>query len=456
MKILLVQPAKPERALGGEDFHIFEPLALEYLAAGVAGDHDVRILDMRLDPDLDSLLCDYRPDVVGITSYTVHVNAVRKLFERIKAVNPDMVTIVGGHHATVMPDDFHTPFIDAIVAGEGVLSFREIISRLEKKMDLNGIPGAVQTPHGALVIHQGSQDGDLDALPIPRRDLTAPYRKFYSSEWMRPLASIRTSKGCRFRCKFCALWKLTEGRYLTRKPGSIVKELGTIEEKYVFFADDESFLDTRRMGVLADLIRGAGIRKKYFLYARSDTVARHPELIEQWKEIGLERVFVGLEFMRDSDLKSIRKGSTSENNGKAVKVLKSFGIDIFPTFIIKPEFDRRDFEDLRKYCLDLDLDFIGFSVLTPLPGTDLYQEVKGKLISSNYDYFDFFHALTQTTLPMKQFYSELTNLYKTSRSLTSRIKLMRKYPIWKLPSLFKAYADFLKRLNTLEQDYTAG
>ena len=53
MKILLVQPAKPEKALGGEDFSIFEPLALEYLAADVAGDHDVRILDMRLDPDLD-------------------------------------------------------------------------------------------------------------------------------------------------------------------------------------------------------------------------------------------------------------------------------------------------------------------------------------------------------------------------------------------------------------------
>jgi len=60
MKILLVQPAKPEKALGGEDFHTYEPLALEYLAAGVAGDHDIRIFDMRLDPDLDSVL--------GITS----------------------------------------------------------------------------------------------------------------------------------------------------------------------------------------------------------------------------------------------------------------------------------------------------------------------------------------------------------------------------------------------------
>ena len=71
--------------MGGEDFSIYEPLALEYLAAGVSGDHDVRILDMRLDPDLDSALQNYRPDVVGITSYTVHVNTVKRLFQQIKA-----------------------------------------------------------------------------------------------------------------------------------------------------------------------------------------------------------------------------------------------------------------------------------------------------------------------------------------------------------------------------------
>lgn len=453
MKILLIQPPKPEKALGGEDFYIFEPLALEYLAAGVAGDHDVRILDMRLDQDLDCLLRDYQPDVVGITSYTVHVNIAKRLFEQIKAFNPDIVTIVGGHHATVMPYDFHTPYVDTIVAGEGVFTFREIVSRLEKKIDLSGIRGAIRTAQGALVIPQGDQDGDLDALPLPRRDLTAGFRKSYSSEWMRPLASIRTSKGCLFRCKFCALWKLTEGRYLTRKPECIVEELGAIQEKFVFFADDESFLDTKRMGILADLIQRAGIEKRYFLYGRSDTVAKHPELVEKWKKIGLERVFVGLEFIRDSDLKLIRKGSTAENNGKAVKILKSLGIEIFPTFIVRPEFDREDFGDLRKYCLDLDLDFIGFPVLTPLPGTDLYQEVKDKLISSNYDYFDFFHTVMPTTLPMKDFYRELTTLYKTSRSLKNRIKLMRRYPLRELPKLFRAYGDFLKRLNTLDQDY---
>jgi radical SAM superfamily enzyme YgiQ (UPF0313 family) len=455
MKILLVQPPKPEKAVGGEDFSIFEPLALEYLAAGIAGDHDVRILDMRLDPDLDSLLREYQPDVVGITSYTVHVNTVKRLFQQIKIFNTDIFTIVGGHHATVMPEDFYTPYIDVIVVGEGVFPFREIIARLEKKMALSRIPGAISMVNGTMVIHRGDQDSDLDSFPFPRRDLTSDYRKSYFSEWMKPLASIRTSKGCVFRCSFCALWKLTEGRYLTRKPERIVEELGTIEEKCVFFADDESLLDTKRMIALADLIRRAGIRKRYFLYGRSDTVAKHPELIEQWKKIGLERVFVGLEFMRDADLKLIRKGSTAENNQRAVKVLKSLDIDIFPTFIVRPEFVRKDFADLRKYCLDLDLSFIGFSVLTPLPGTDLYYEVKDRLITSNYDYFDFLHTLLPTALPIKNFYKELTTLYKGSRSLKNRIKLMRKYPLWELPSLFRAYGDFLKRLDTLEQDYTA-
>jgi radical SAM superfamily enzyme YgiQ (UPF0313 family) len=207
------------------------------------------------------------------------------------------------------------------------------------------------------------------------------------------------------------------------------------------------------MGVLAQLIQQAGIRKRYFLYGRSDTIAKHPELIEQWKQIGLERVFVGLEFMRDHDLKLIRKGSTVENNRKAVSILKSLGIDIFPTFIVRPEFVRKDFVDLREYCLDLDLSFIGFSVLTPLPGTDLYHEVKDRLITSNYDYFDFLHTLLPTALPIKNFYKEITTLYKSSRSLRNRIKLMRKYRPWELPSLFRAYGDFLKRLNTLEQDY---
>jgi radical SAM superfamily enzyme YgiQ (UPF0313 family) len=453
MKILLIQPAKPGKALGGEDFSIFEPLALEYLAAGVAPDHDVRILDMRLDTDLDFHLRDFRPDVVGITSYTVHVNTVNRLFEQIKSFNPEICTVVGGHHATVSPGDFYTPHIDLIVSGEGVFPFREAMVRLEKKQGLSEMPGAISLANGAVLLHQDDHDLDLDAFPFPRRDLTNAYRQSYFSEWMRPLASIRTSKGCHFRCQFCALWKLTGGRYLSRTPERIVEELGTIREDYVFFADDESLLDTARMATLADLIVRTGIRKRFFLYGRSDTIAHNPKLLEKWKKAGLERIFVGLEFMRDQDLKKVRKGSTVANNEKALHILKDLGIDIWPMFMVRPEFDRQDFMDLRTYCLGLDLDFIGFSVLTPLPGTDLYDEVRDQLINANFDYFDFFHTLLPTKLPLPDFYQELASLFKRSRSLTNQIRLMRKYRLWELPSLFKAYGQLMKRLRTLAQDY---
>jgi hopanoid C-3 methylase len=453
MKILLIQPAKPEKALGGEDFSIFEPLALEYLAAGVAGAHEVRILDMRLDADLDAVLHHYQPEVVGITAYTVHVNTVKGLFRRIKAWNPQIVTVAGGHHATILPEDFHTPFIDIIVAGEGVFAFRDVIVQVEKNLALSEIPGAVSLENGAVMIRSSDQDLDLDALPLPRRDLTSEYRASYFSEWMRPLASIRTSKGCHFRCRFCALWKLTGGRYLTRQPERIVEELAAIREKYVFFADDESLLDPERMRVLADLILRAGIDKRYFLYGRSDTIARHPELLAQWKKVGLERVFVGLECIRDADLKLIRKGSTVENNVNAVRILQELDIDIWPMFLVRPEFERRDFADLREYCLGLNLPFIGFSVLTPLPGTDLYDEVKDQMITANYDYFDFFHTLLPTTLPAPDFYRELANLFKRSRSLKNQLKLMSKYRLRELPSLFKAYGGLMARLKNLAEDY---
>ncbi len=163
----MVQPAKPEKALGGEDFSIFEPLALEYLAAGVAGDHEVRILDMRLDPDLDAALQNYQPDVVGITAYTVHVNTVKRLFQHIKALNPEIVTVVGGHHATIMPEDFHTPFIDVIVVGEGVFPFQEVILRLENNLALAGIPGAISLANGAVMLRQKTKTLISTPCPFP-------------------------------------------------------------------------------------------------------------------------------------------------------------------------------------------------------------------------------------------------------------------------------------------------
>jgi radical SAM superfamily enzyme YgiQ (UPF0313 family) len=438
----------------GEDVFIYEPLALEYIAAGVVKDHDVKILDLRLEKDFQGILRDFCPDVVGVTAYTVHVNTVKKLFKEIKEWNSKVLTIIGGHYATMMPEDFLSPFIDLIVMGEGVFAFREIITRFERGGGFHGIPGVAFATGGSLTKTDSSPEVGLDAFPFPERKLTAIYRKQYYSEWMKPLASIRTSKGCPHRCNFCALWKLTGERYLRRKPEKVVEELAEIDEKFVFFADDESLVDAPRMKTLARLIREAGIRKKYFLYGRSDTIARNPEVLKMWREIGLERVFVGLEFFRDEDLQYIRKGSTAGDNENAVKILQDLDIDIYASFIVRPEFNKEDFLGFRRYCRRLGLSFASFAMLTPLPGTDFYDQVKAQLITHNYDYFDLLHTLLPTALPLKEFYEEFYNLYKKAVPFGKQFRLaLKKYPLQEIPPLIKKSNRILNQLKNAYRDY---
>lgn len=435
MRVLLVKPARSPRTLGGEDVFMFEPLELEYLAAGLVAHHDVRILDMRIEPDLVGCLESFQPDVVGFTAYTVNVNTVKYLAGRVKRWSPDIVTIVGGHHATVVPEDFLEPDIDLIVQGEGVSVLREIVERLEKGRTVDDLPGVVCVREGNLIRSPYEQSVDLDALPFPARDLTRAYRSRYFCEWMKPLASLRTSKGCPFRCNFCALWNLTGGKYLKRSPERIVEELAQIEEPWVFFADDESLVDAKRMDMLASAIEKAGIRKRYFLYGRSDTIARHPELVQHWKDIGLERVFVGVESFRAKDLETVNKGSKVEDNERAIQILDDAGVDIYASFIVMPDYDHADFEVLRQRCRSLPIGFASFAILTPFPGTGLYRDVQDQLVTDQWDYWDLLHPLTPTRLPMHEFYDEMARLLLEALPPARSLALLRKFPLRDIPTL---------------------
>lgn len=454
MKVLLIQPKKPAKAIGGEEASLLEPLALEYVAAGIANNHDVKILDMRIDDNLDATLNSFQPDVVGVTAYSAHFNVAKELFKQIKEFSPDIFTVVGGPHATILPGEFVLPYIDMVVIGEGVFKFRELISRLEQGKSVEGIPGTAYKKDGNIIISQEDSFDELDSFPFPNRDLTRQYRSRYYTEWMKPLASIRTSKGCKFRCNFCALWKVMKGKYLTREPQCIVDELRQIKEEFIFCADDESLLDTGRMKTLAKLIKKEGIKKRYYLYGRSDTIAKHPDLIEAWKEIGLERVFIGLEFFRDEDLKSVRKGSSTRTNTDAINILKSLDIAIRPGFIVKQDFDKSDFAEFSKYCRGLKLNAPLFSVLTPLPGTDFYEAVKDQIITSNYDHYDFIHTLLPTKLPLDEFYNELAALYTKSVRIPDTLRLLRKYPAREVIPYIKRTSSLLKQVRNAYKDYT--
>jgi len=172
-----------------------------------------------------------------------------------------------------------------------------------------------------------------------------------------------------------------------------------------------------------------------------------------WREIGLQRVFVGLEFFRDEDLAFIRKGATVHDNEQAVKILHDLGIDVYASFIVRPEFERHDFASLKQFCRRLKLDFASFSVLTPLPGTDLYEEVEDKLLTNDFDYFDFIHTLLPTRLSLRNFYSELHRLYRTAVPPSRGLSFLAKYPWREIPGTMTKFNRWLKRLKRLHLDY---
>lgn len=163
---------------------------------------------------------------------------------------------------------------------------------------------------------------------------------------------------------------------------------------------------------------------------------------------------MGLEFFRDEDLKYISKRSTIDDNEKAVKVLQDLDIEIYASFIVRPEFDKNDFATFRQYCRKLRLSFATFAVLTPLPGTDLYEELKDQLITCNYDYFGFIHTLFPTRMPLKDFYEEYYQLYRKPIPFTKGVSLLRKFPLKEIPQILVRSYRVHNRLRKAYLDYS--
>ena len=418
MKVLLVQPKFNPNIIGAGIGYLTEPLALEVLAASIP-EHDVSILDMRIDTDLNKTLDKVRPDIAGVTSLTSDVYVAQDVLSSIKKYNPNILTVIGGHHPTLLPQDFYINSVDVIVIGEGEFTFKELVQTYQStgKKDLKNIKGLV-IPEADKWISTGEREmiKDLDLLPVPARPLTSSYRdKYFRGKW-RPIASLSSSKGCPFRCSFCSLWKIMKGKYKTRSAGSVVNEIKQIQEHYIDFAEDNFLHDLKRAEKIYELIKADGIKKTYKLYARSDTIVKRPDIIEKWKEIGMELILIGLESFRDNELKDLNKRNSIKNNEEAIRILQANDVEIAAYFIVNPDYTQEDFEQLGDYVINLKLTQPIFTVLTPLPGTDLYEQTKDKITTDNYELFDFVHSVLPTRLPKKEFYQSLADLYKKTYS----------------------------------------
>ncbi len=452
MKVLLIQPPSVDPLI--DQIFLFEPLAMEYLGSGLQQDgHQVHLLDARIDPDYEGTYRRFQPDVIGLTGFTSHVNIIKKIASRLKSIDPEVLIVVGGHHATVQPKDFNDPNIDVVVIGEGVFTLREIVNTWVKGGDFSALHGVAIPGTDGMAFSTPRPYTNLNELPLPDRSLTAACRKHYFSEWFKPLASVRTSLGCTGRCNFCALWKITGGKYLRRDPEKIVEELLSIDEPNVFFCDDESMCDVKRMDKLADLIAAAGIHKKYFLYGRVDTIVKHPKLFAKWATIGLAQAFVGMEDFSDTRLAAMNKGITTVQQQEAVRILDRLGIMMYASYMVDPTFTHEDFASLRAYVRKMKHTYATFTVLTPLPGTELYAAREQELLSRKPELYDMLHALFPTTLPMQEFYKELANLWTRAVPLHRVLPTLFRFGLHGMLIRIKIFRRVLAKCELLHLDY---
>ena len=420
MRILLVQPPLDATTSRLSAIGLSEPLALEYLAAALLPEHEVRILDLRVGGSLEQALSEMDPELVGTSAVTVGLTGALDILASVKALSPAATTVIGGVHPTLLPEDCQRPEVDIIVRGEGELALREIARVLSSRGDLGQVAGIVYRDRRAdrWRATPARDLPPLDSYPFPARQLSEAHRSAYSRVGMGQILSAISSRGCSRRCTFCSVWRFHEGKYRTRDPHRVVEELAQRAERAIDFVDDDSFGSLARMRELADLIVRDLPGRALKMYVRADAVVRTPELFTRWAEAGLRLAFIGLESFRDEELRHIDKRATADENRRALEILRQIGIGVVGYLIVRPDYSLDDFKRLGDTIDELAIEQPLFATLTPFPGTILYEQVKSQLVRRDWDAFDGFTAVLPTALPRPEFYHQLANLYR--RAYASR------------------------------------
>jgi len=141
-----------------------------------------------------------------------------------------------------------------------------------------------------------------------------------------------------------------------------------------------------------------------------------------WKDCGRMTVFLGLEKIDDKGLKSVNKKNTAAHNDQAIRILQDLGVGYTPNFIIDPDWDRADFDNLKRWIDQTGAYNSGFSILTPLPGTDLWDEVKDDVVTQDWELFDIAHTVLPTKLPLEDFYREYAGMWRHALDVHYKIE----------------------------------
>jgi len=350
---------------------IVRPLGLGYLSAVVKrrfGPERVRF-HVAIE-DIERKIGEVSPDIVAITSTSQNFDVARAHAAVAKQAN--VTTLIGGYHITMMPE-LLSEHMDIGVLGEGEETFVELIAvfldqdGLKKPEVLRGIPGIV-FHDGDSIVHTKPRPPiePLDTLPFPDRDLLGPEHHI-----------MITSRGCPYRCVYCASTRFWRGVRMF-SPEYIVREIAHLRDehgmRHITLFDDLFIVDKERVRRLVELVRSAGLHKRVSFNCLATANLIDDEIAELLRRMNVRRVGIGLESGSDRILKSLKgKHASVEANRNAVRILARHGLEVEGAFVIgAPDETEHDMLDTLRFVQENPLDLFEVYLLTPYPGTPLW------------------------------------------------------------------------------------
>jgi len=445
MKVMFVEPPKDFWFIMGE--YLPPPLGILELAAYLEAQNrkvDIEVLDCQVEgvdwKGLEKRIESIRPDVVAPSALaTCNTYTVLRTLETAKKVDPDITTVVGGQHFTATAKESLENYneIDVVVRGEGEQTFAELVQTLAQDRSLSKVKG-ISFRHKGKILHNPPRPliGNLDELPLPSYHFVADHMKRYHFTMMAGAktgyALIEASRGCPHRCTFCSQWRHWQGTWRTKSPKRIADEMEHCYREYgsrFLWLTDDNFGLGERASDLCDEIERRGITDDimWFAQARCDDIINHKNLLSKMRRAGNLWMLVGIESHNPLTLKNFHKGIKPSDAKLAMDLLKKNDIFAQATFIIGERRDsHKSMEELREFVNDVDPDLAIFMILTPFPGTELYDTAKrnGWIEDANWANYDMVHAIMPTeNLSRGEVQAELYQCYRSFYgNMTRRIK----------------------------------
>jgi len=329
--------------------------------------------------DVERLVERDRPDVVGLTVTSLSRCDALQVARAVRRTAPACLLVLGGVHPTVSTVEVLSdpwPGGSVVVRGEGEVAFGELLDCLGSGGSLSKVRGISFVQDGRVVENRPApRVDDLDSLPPPARQLLPMDRYLELTGYTQVLAS----RGCPFKCAFCAVPAVWGRTCSFRDPRPVADEVRRLAEDYGFervvFYDDAFAADRRRA---VDLCRALVERAKgieWWCMSRVDLV--DPGLLSLMREAGCVQVFYGIESANQSTLDLVGKGITPRVAARAVKWTKGLGMKVTCSFIIGlPGEDRDMVLDTISFIKSLEPDVVDVTFLKPYPGTEIAERLE--------------------------------------------------------------------------------